>query len=126
MVEVVLDASAVLAAVAQEPGHDAIYRYDMPVISAVNYAEVHARLADWGYEKQAAKASLALLDLVVVNFTADHALVSADLRPATRPAGLSLGDRACLALAVSRKAKVLTADTAWARAKLDIDIEFIR
>lgn len=126
MTEVVIDASVVLAAVAQETGHDAIYSHDTPLISAVNYAEVHAKLTDWGYEKDAAKASLALFDLTVVDFTAEQALVSAELRPATRQMGLSLGDRACLALAMAREAKVLTADHAWGRAELNLDIDFIR
>ena len=74
----------------------------------------------------ATRPGLALFDLDVVDFTAEQALASAELRPATRAAGLSLGDRACLALARSRKATALTADRAWNRAELDIEIEFIR
>ena len=126
MSEVVLDASVVLAAVGEEAGHEAIYSHATPLISAVNYAEVHARLAARGFDRQAAQASLALFDLDVVDFTAEQALASAELRPATRAAGLSLGDRACLALARSRKATALTADRAWNRTELDIEIEFIR
>lgn len=127
MSETVLDASAILAAVLKEPGGSRVGELTGPIIvSAVNYAEVCTRLIDVGVARAAAEASIALLGLEVVAFDVTQAEGSAELRAATRAAGLSLGDRACLALAASRDAIALTADTAWRRVDVPVAIEFMR
>lgn len=66
------------------------------------------------------------LGLEVVPFGEADALASAELRTSTRHAGLSLADRACLALAIRENAPVITADRAWARLDLGLDIQLIR
>lgn len=126
MSNVVFDASIVLAAVKEEPGYEMIFAYDAPLISAVNFAEVHTRLVDRGLNRHEAEESLALFDLTVVDFTAELAIASAELRAATRSHGLSLGDRACLALAASRQAIALTTDRAWQELDLPVQIEMAR
>jgi PIN domain nuclease of toxin-antitoxin system len=77
-------------------------------------AEVLSKLSDHGLPAQEAARAVAILGLEVAPMTEDQAQRSAELRPATRAAGLSLGDRACLALAMELNAPALTADRSWA------------
>jgi PIN domain nuclease of toxin-antitoxin system len=127
MSDVVLDASVLLAAVLEEPGHEAMLALRDPgLVSAVNLAEARARLADAGYDRPSIDTSIGLLNIAVIDFDAEQAVMSADLRPSTRPAGLSLGDRACLALAQKRSAVALTADRAWARLDAPVEVRLVR
>ena len=127
MPEVVLDSSAILALVKDEPGADRVRgRIACSVVSAVNLAEVGAKLSDWGISGADLRYLVANLGFEVAPFGARQALASAELRVATRALGLSLGDRACLALAQSTGLPALTADREWRRAELGVDIELIR
>lgn len=127
MAEVVLDASVVLAAVFKERGHEALLELqEAPLVSTVNVAEARTRLADRGLDRSAIDAALGFVKMTVVDFNADHAAISADLRAPTRVAGLSLGDRACLALAQQRGAVALTADRAWGRIDTPVEIRVVR
>ena len=127
MTPVVLDASVLLAAVMQEPGHERVVGLKRPrYVSAVNMAEVRSRLSDYGMELATVEGLLSLVDKIVVDFTDSHAIASAELRPKTRNAGLSLGDRACLALAAALNGTAVTADRVWAKADLPISVEYIR
>lgn len=113
---VVLDASALLALIKNEPGavHVAA-ALPNSVMSAVNYAEVLGKLSDDGWPHDVAATAVRSLGLEVVDFTAAQAEVAGQLRSLSRQAGLSLGDRACLALALVSGLAVLTADAAWTR-----------
>lgn len=127
MSDVVLDASAVLAAILEEPGHEAVLELrERALFSAVNLAEARARLSDYGFDSRSIDTSIGLFNLEVVDFDARQAVASADLRPATRSAGLSLGDRACLALASQRGAVAVTADRAWATVRVPVEVRVIR
>ncbi|MBI3974050.1 MAG: hypothetical protein HY332_22460 [Chloroflexi bacterium] len=75
---------------------------------------------------EAIRAALDLLGLEVVDFDAALAHVTGWLRPVTRAAGLSLGDRACLALGQQRRLPVLTADQSWQSLSLGITVQVIR
>jgi PIN domain nuclease of toxin-antitoxin system len=123
----VMDSSAILAVLKNEPGEDVVRRA-LPgsIISAVNAAEVGARLADRGAPEAQIPGYVSSVGLEIVSFDAEQALMSAALRNATRPFGLSLGDRACLALARRRGLPVLTADAAWVRLRVGVEIELIR
>jgi ribonuclease VapC len=112
---VVLDASAVLALMDGEPGQDAVAAV-LPgaLVSSVNLAEVVSKLAERGMPASDAYADALALGLDVVPFDGELALDAAALRPLTRAAGLSLGDRCCLALARRHHAAVLTTETRWA------------
>lgn len=75
---------------------------------------------------EAAREALSLLALRVVPFTAELAYSAAELRTNTRGLGLSLGDRACLALAASEHREVLTADRKWQDLDVGVDVRVIR
>ncbi len=110
-----LDASAVLALLFEEPGAEMVRaQLRAGVIGAANLAEVLAKLSDHGVPAHEAARAVAILGLEVAPMTEAQAQRSAELRPTTRTAGLSLGDRACLALAVELGAAALTADRGWA------------
>ncbi len=123
----VLDASAVLALLLGEPGADFVRaRLAGGKWSAVNYAEVLTRLAELTGSVENTRARVDGLELAVVPLDADQAAITATLRSATKPLGLSLGDRACLALSLASQLPVLTADQAWTKIKIGLRIELIR
>ena len=129
MTEAVLDASAVLALLRSEPGADIVERAlakDVCAISAVNVAEVATKLFDEGMPSHATESMLDSLGVDIRPFDYESALASAALRASTRARGLSLGDRACLALAQSLDLPVITADRAWAGLSLGITIVVAR
>lgn len=123
----VLDASALLALLFAEPGAEraADVIAQGAVISTVNLSEVAALLVRHGQEPETTLA--AVRDQVLVEpFTAEDALTAAKLSPLTAPKGLSLGDRACLALAKRLAARAVTAERSWAELDLNVQIELIR
>lgn len=129
----VLDASAVLAYLNDEPGGGEVTEVIAATarIGAANWAEVLSKLAERGQAPADVVSRLrdagvlgALLE--VEPLTADDAVVIAQLRTRTRDAGLSLADRACLALGARLALPVVTADRAWQDLDLDVDIHSIR
>ena len=126
----VLDASALLAYLNGEPGAERVQKsieQGHAIMSSVNLAEVLSKCADQGMSSADQAALCAALPLEVSAFDTALALTSAALRSSTRPHGLSLGDRCCLALAQSRSATALTAYHAWSRlGRADIGVEQIR
>lgn len=129
----VLDASAMLAYLRDESGADAVSdALDAgAAIGAANWAEVLTKLAELGEDPDAAAARLAkagVLGSLLSVHPLDEAAARriARLRASTRAAGLSLGDRACLALGKALGLPVLTADRAWARLKLGVTVRMIR
>lgn len=124
---VALDASALLALIRGEPGHERVAaRLSGACISTVNLCEVAGRARLGGETSAAIAARFASMPLSIVEFSAQQALRAADLLVATRPLGLSLGDRACLALALERGIPALTADRAWKNLPLGVAVEFVR
>jgi PIN domain nuclease of toxin-antitoxin system len=125
--EIVLDASALMAVLREEPGAAAVEAVlDHAAISAVNLSEVQAKLVERGTAAELAWSSLVDLQLDVVDFDAAQAKVAGDLRRLTRPQGLSLGDRACLALAHALGLPAVTADRAWVGLEIGIEIRTVR
>lgn len=124
---IVLDASALLAFLFREPGGERV-RPHLPqsCLSAVNLAEVLARFVRDGHDGRAVYERLTATHLELVPYTAEQAQRTAALVPTTRPLGLSLADRACLALAIERGLPALTADRAWLGLDLGVRIECIR
>lgn len=127
MSDAVLDASAVLAALLDEPGGEVVAQVaNDSAVSAVNLTEVISRLSDRGYDLDRIRSGLARHTLEIVGFDLEQAMVAGMLRPATRSRGLSLGDRACLALAYTRGLPVLTADHAWEGLDVEVEVRVIR
>ena len=126
MSEAVLDSSAVLSLLLAEPGAE-IVQSVLPgaLLSTVNFAEVLAKLVERGMPSFEAARALEALGVELVDFTADQASLTGQLRSLTRSLGLSLGDRACLALGRLNRSKIYTADLAWAEVP-DFDIVLIR
>ena len=127
MTSVVLDASAVLAVLRGEAGCDVVVQL-LPdaVISAVNSAEVVSKLSERGAAPEKIDTVLSRLRLSVVAFDAPQARLTGLLHPQTKAAGLSLGDRACLALAIERGAPAVTTDRAWAEVNVGVTTQLVR
>ena len=133
MPETILDASAMLAYLRDESGADLVADAVATgaAISAVNLGEVLSRVADRDADPARVARQMTdrgLLDgaIAVEPFTAADAIEVARLRPLTRDLGLSLGDRACLALARRLDAPALTADSAWSKLDLPLELRQIR
>ena len=128
MSSAVLDASALLAYLRDEPGAEVVADTIAAgaAISTVNLGEILSRIADRGGDPVDVARRMTdrgLLDgaIAVEPFTSTDAIEVGRIRPMTRKHGLSLGDRACLALARRLELPAVTADTAWS--KLDLGLE---
>ena len=96
------------------------------LLSAVNYTEVIGKCLDRGDTVAAVLRKLAAMGMTVVAYDRKLAQRAGELQPLGRRSGLSLGDRACLALAAREKVPALTGDRAWSKLDLDIEIRLIR
>lgn len=127
MARVVLDASAVLAMLQNEPGSERVEAViEDALLCAANLSEVLSKLMDKGASASEATLIVGSLPCRTSAFDFEMALHCGQLRGSTRTAGLSLGDRACLALAAREGLPVLTTDRAWASVKVGVDIDVIR
>ncbi|HEY0832584.1 MAG TPA: type II toxin-antitoxin system VapC family toxin [Azospirillum sp.] len=124
----IADSSAILALLWDEPGADAVAAViERAALSAVNWSEIAALLVSRGMPDEQLETALKALPIAaVVPFDRDQAEAAGRLRRDTRHAGLSLGDRACLALAKRCGLPVLTADRIWGSLDLGIDVRLIR
>jgi ribonuclease VapC len=124
----VLDASAVLALIHTEPGHDVVaVEIDGAVLGAANLAEVVGKLVDAEVDVSRLRELLSAAGVEVEPLTAADAELAGAMRGLEGGQSLSLGDRCCLAL-TARMAphRVLTADRAWAALDLPIEVRLIR
>jgi PIN domain nuclease of toxin-antitoxin system len=133
MSKVVLDASAMLAYLFDEDGAELVETAlnDSTCMGAINWAEVLSKVEDKGHTstelvKALTEQGLLGENLRILEATEEDAQLIAQLRPQTKQIGLSLGDRACLALGMRLELPVLTADTAWDSLNLDLSIRQIR
>jgi ribonuclease VapC len=124
---VVLDASAVIALLRSEPGFDIVQAAIADaIISTVNYSEVLKKTIERGGTGEAAASFVSGLSIGIIPFDETLAAKSADLYPQTKEHGLSLADRACLALGIQRNCKVLTSERRMALPSLSIKVKLIR
>lgn len=123
----VLDSSSVLAVLFDEPGGEAVSDlFNGGLLSAVNLAEVLTKLKQGCWETDFVWDRVLNMGIEVCPYGAEQARLTAELIHQTRPFGLSLGDRACLALAIQRKATVYTTDRVWKQLDLGIEVVAIR
>lgn len=124
---VVLDSSAILALLQNEVGSLIVGPIaNGSLLSAVNLTEVYSRMIGKRLQPSSSWRRIEALQCELCPFSSEQARIASELVPITRPLGLSLGDRACLALALDRKATVYTADRAWKSLDVGIKIEVIR
>ena len=123
----VLDASALLALINKEPGGEKVREF-LPkcIMSAVNLSESAAVLASISIPHENIKSILTELVGEIIPFNDEQAFEAAFLRNLTKSIGLSLGDRACLALGRLKKLPVITADKVWANIDYGVDVHLIR
>lgn len=128
MSRIVLDASAVLAVIQREPGHEKLTMSLLQgsLCSSVNLAEVQGKLVSRGWSSDEAWADATSVMDEVATFDSQQAQTAGDLIAQTRALGLSLGDRACLALGLARNAPVYTTEKAWKKLNLKVPIQVIR
>ena len=123
----VLDASAMLAVLQLEPGGDVVAdAIENAVMSAVNLSEVIAALSRKGMPVSDASRALRIFQLQIEPFDEHAGYAAAALLRPTSPYGLSLGDRACLALGQRLNFPIMTGDKAWAKLDLGIELKMIR
>lgn len=127
MARAVLDSSAVLAVLNAERGADnVIAALGDALVCAVNHAEVITKLVEKGMSLDLARATVNGIGMQVVDFDVVLAERTGDLRRETKDLGLSLGDRACLALAEREGAFALTGEKRWVNLAIGIDIRLFR
>lgn len=127
MIEAVLDASALIAFLKNEPGADRVPALlSRSCISAINLAEVFGKMVEYDKPLDAVAFQIERLQIPVMAFDGEQAKIAASLWPTTRAAGLSLADRACLALALKQRLPVLTTDRIWAKVQVGLEIQMIR
>lgn len=127
MSRVVFDASAILAAANNEPGADRVNRHLADsVVSTVNVAEVQGKLVLRGVSPADAWEIVLSHCHEVIDFDTQQASMAGNMVATTQSLGLSLGDRACLALAMLLKAPVYTADRLWKKLPFDLDVRLLR
>jgi ribonuclease VapC len=123
----VLDASAVLCLLQEEKGAERVAEaLPAAIIGAVNYSEVVGKLVETGIDEATVDGLIDNLQLKVIPFDRTQARVAGSLRAATRKVGLSLGDRACLALAAAEGATALTCERIWTKFEAPCKVETLR
>ncbi len=125
MSKVVFDASALIALFAKEKGYELIKNHlKDAIISSVNIAEVYKYCIDsQNLTKDEARSLVKLIDIKIINFDEEQAIITAELINKTKQYGLSLGDRACIALAILKNLSIITCDKIWQKA--DVGVKFI-
>lgn len=123
----VLDASAVLAYLHKETGWETVkVAISEGIISSVNWSEVAQKTLHANLNPRLTGTLLQELGLSIIPFSAMQADIAAEFWEPTRGQGLSLADRACLALAFEQNLPALTADRVWSKLNLPLEIRLIR
>ena len=123
MTKVVLDASALCALIFRETGHETVAAY-LPdsLMSVVNLTEVLTKAIDYKKSFEKSLAFIESLPIRLVPFDLELAGIAAKIREETRPFGLSLGDRACLASGIKLGLPVVTSDADWSLTGLKVEV----
>lgn len=127
VIEAVLDASALIAFICEEKGAEKVAAV-LPrcCISSVNLAETYSKMIEYGKPLEGVSYQVERLRIPIVPFDEEQARIVASLWRQTRPAGLGLGDRACLALAFSKSLPAFTTEKEWLKCQTGVKIVKIR
>ncbi|ABF43672.1 PilT protein-like protein [Candidatus Koribacter versatilis Ellin345] len=128
MSKCVIDSSALLALLNQEPGSEQLPPALMQgaIMSSVNAAEVQAKLVAAGGDPDQSWQIVVGLVPILATFEEEHAKAAGTLVKQAKALGLSLGDRACLALGLALRLPIYTTDRIWTKAKLGVRIHLLR
>lgn len=127
MTDVVLDSSAIIAFLQREPGAEVVAKViTRSIVSTVNAAEIVAKLIQFGLTANEAVDAMKALPVRKIPFDLNQALTAGAMWNRGKNLGLSLGDRACLALAEAMKLPALTSDRRWIDFNANIEIRLIR
>ena len=127
MTDVIVDASAILAAIKDEPGGRRVDRDARGArISAINYSEIVGWLAERGASVQEIETLIGVFDLSIEAFDDPRAMAAGLLAVKTKRRNISLADRACLALAIELGMPVLTGDRAWRDLDIGVEVQLFR
>jgi PIN domain nuclease of toxin-antitoxin system len=127
MTKIVFDSSAILALLKMESGHEIVSKnLEQAVVSSVNFCEVVSFLSKKTQKQDEMIKFLTETFDCIEDFNIEQAIIAGSFISVTKDYGLSLGDRACLALAKYKNIPVLTADKAWTKLNLGIKIKLIR
>jgi len=129
MNKVVLDTSAVLAYLFEEAGAEQVspvLETASGLISSVNFAELVSKLTDQGMPPVIIRETLFGLELELVPYDEEQAFITGELRTVSKAYGLSLCDRACLALGIVKQLSVLTANRIWLNVPVRTEVRVIR
>ena len=126
--KIVFDASAMIMLFAKEPGFEKVKNHlKTAIISAVNLAEVYKYCIETQQLSETeCRYLMHLSGVKIIDFSEEQSLISASIVEQTKSFGLSLGDRACIALAIFKKCPILTCDRAWEKVDLDLQILMAR
>jgi PIN domain nuclease of toxin-antitoxin system len=123
----VLDASALLALLQKEPGSDIVAsKLDGAAMSAVNWSETVQKSLARSVPLSGLRSDVEALGVTIVPFGAAEGEAAASLWSETVRAGLSFGDRACLALARREAVTAVTADRSWSSLTIGVQVQLIR
>ncbi|HWL28213.1 MAG TPA: type II toxin-antitoxin system VapC family toxin [Burkholderiaceae bacterium] len=127
MAEAVLDASALIAFLRNEPGSDKVADVlTRSCISAVNLAETYSKMVEHGKPLDAVAYQVERLRIPVIPFDGEQASLVASLWKESRQVGMSLGDRACLSLALKTSLPALTTEGDWLKCSFGVNVVKIR
>lgn len=127
MTKIVFDSSAILALLKMESGHEIVSKnLEQAVVSSVNFCEIVSFLSKKTQKQDEMIKFLTETFDCIEDFNIEQAIIAGSFINVTKDYGLSLGDRACLALAKYKNIPVLTADKAWTKLNLGIKIKLIR
>jgi PIN domain nuclease of toxin-antitoxin system len=125
--EAVLDASALLAFLRREPGAEKVAAVlTRSCISAVNLAETYGKMVEYGKRLEDVAYQVERLRIPVIPFDASQAQIAASFWKLTRSVGMSLGDRACLALALKTGVPAFTTEKEWLECDVGVQVVKIR
>lgn len=128
MTKIVFDSSALIALLAKEKGYELVKNHMRDaIISTVNIAEVYKYCIETQkIPLNETRKIIKLLGIKIIDFDDDQAAINADLVSKTKKYGLSLGDRACIALAVIRNHSIITCDKIWQEVDMGVELIMVR
>jgi len=127
MTKIVFDSSAILALLKMESGHEIVSKnLEQAIVSSVNFCEVVSFLSKKTQKQDEMIKFLTETFDCIEDFNIEQAIIAGSFTSITKDYGLSMGDRACLALAKYKNIPVLTADKTWSKLNLGIKIKLIR